>query len=81
MPQNPFNRFFLSIVLPSILAIGFFILSIFLVILPSVEKNSMQAKKEMISQLTNTAWSLLEEYYDESMKGLIPEDSAKRMAA
>ncbi|MBE0654975.1 MAG: cache domain-containing protein [Bacteroidales bacterium] len=81
MPKNPLNRFFLYIVLPSILAIGFFILSIFLVILPSVEKNSMEGKREMISELTNTAWSLLEEYHHEAENNILPEDSAKIMAA
>ena len=81
MPKNPLNRFFLYIVLPSILAIVFFILSIFLVILPSVEKNSMEGKREMISELTNTAWSLLEEYHHEAENNILPEDSAKIMAA
>jgi PAS domain S-box-containing protein len=75
------NKFFLSIILPSILAIGCFILAIFLVILPSVEKNSMEASKEMIAELTNTAWSLLEEYHEESAKGVLSTDSAKTFAA
>ncbi|MGC9343087.1 MAG: DUF294 nucleotidyltransferase-like domain-containing protein [Bacteroidales bacterium] len=81
MPQQNLNRFFVSIVLPSILAIGFFILSIFIVILPSFENNIMEVKKEMISELTNTAWSLLEEYHQEELKGNMPVDSAKILAA
>jgi signal transduction histidine kinase len=70
-----------SIVLPSILAIVFFILLIFTVILPSSEKNIMDGKKEMISQLTNTSLSLLEEFYQEVLLEDILEDSAKILAA
>jgi PAS domain S-box-containing protein len=81
MPQQNLNRFFVSIVLPSILAIGFFILSIFIVILPSFENNIMEVKKEMISELTNTAWSLLEEYHQEELNGNMQLDSARILAA
>ncbi|MFW5821727.1 MAG: cache domain-containing protein, partial [Bacteroidota bacterium] len=81
MFNNSLNRFFLSIVLPSILAIGLFIVSIFVVILPSFEKNIMVVKKEMISELTNTAWSLLDEYHQEVVKGNMRVDSAKSLAA
>ncbi len=81
MPEKSLRRFFISIVLPSILAIGFFILSIFIIILPSFERNIMEVKKEMISELTNTAWSLLDEYHREAVTGNMQEDSAKHLAA
>ena len=81
MPEKSLKRFFISIVLPSILAIGLFILSIFLVIIPSFEKNIMEVKKEMISELTRTAWSLMEEYHREVVKGNMQVDSAKHLAA
>ena len=74
MPQDNLNRFFISIVLPSILAIVLFILAIFVVILPSSEKNIMEGKKEMISELTNSVCSLLEEYQQEVQEKLIPGD-------
>ncbi len=80
MPQNLLNRFFLSIVLPSILAIGLYILSIFLVILPAFERNAMDGKKEMISELTRSVISLIEEYRQEAAEGIIPEDSARKLA-
>ncbi len=81
MPNKSLNRFFLSIVLPSILAIGLFIVSIFVVILPSFERNIMEVKKEMISELTNTAWSLIEEYHQEVIEGNMEADSARDLAA
>ena len=81
MPEKSLRRFFISIVLPSILAIGFFILSIFIIILPSFERNIMEVKKEMISELTSAAWSLLDEYHREAVTGNMQEDSAKHLAA
>ena len=81
MPEFSFNRFFLTIVLPSMLAIAFFILSIFIVILPSFERNIMEGKKETISELTNTAWSLVDEYHEEEIRGKMNRDSAQILAA
>lgn len=81
MPDKKLNRFFISILFPSILAIGFFILLIFTVILPSFEKNIMEGKKETISELTNTVWSLLDEFQHEVEEQDLPLDSAKTLAA
>jgi PAS domain S-box-containing protein len=80
MPQNNLNRFFISIVLPSILAIGLFILIIFVIILPSSERNIMEGKKEMISELANSVCSLIEEYHQEALEKRIPADSARTLA-
>jgi PAS domain S-box-containing protein len=81
MPGKELHKFFLSIVFPSILAIGLFILSIFVVILPSFERNIMDNKKEMISELTNTAWSLLEEFDLEYKRLNYSKEKAQEMAA
>lgn len=81
MPDNGLHKFFLSIVIPSILAIGLFILSIFVVILPSFEHTIMDKKKEMISELTNSVWSLLEEYDLEFQDSTMTLIEAKQMAA
>lgn len=81
MSDNSLNRFFITIVLPSMLAIAFFILSIFTVILPSFERNIMEGKKETISELTNTAWSLVDEYHEEEVAGKMSRDSAQILAA
>lgn len=75
------RKFFLSIVLPSILAIALFIVSFYVFIIPAVETNLMEGKKEMISELTNTAWSLADEYYNEFKNGNIEENEAMLLAA
>ncbi len=81
MPRDKFHKFFLSIVLPSLLAVGLFILSIFLIILPAFEANIMAKKKEMIGELTHTAWSLLEEYEQERIAGHYSLEEAQQIAA
>ena len=44
------------------------------------EKGLMDRKKEMIRELTNSAWSILDEYYQEIEKNNLPEESAKEIA-
>ena len=78
MADNNLKRFFIHIVFPSILAIGFFILLIFTVVLPSLEK---EGKKETIAELTNTVWSLLDEFHQEELSGQFQGDSARILAA
>ena len=41
----------------------------------------MESKKDMISELTNTAWSLIEEYYNEYRAGRIGREEAMQLAA
>ncbi|MFO7873531.1 MAG: DUF294 nucleotidyltransferase-like domain-containing protein [Bacteroidales bacterium] len=75
------NAFFFSIVLPSILAIGLFLLSIFGIILPSFEKNLMDRKKEMIRELVNAAWSVVDDYNQEYVDGTLSKTEAQERAA
>ncbi|MFO8233829.1 MAG: DUF294 nucleotidyltransferase-like domain-containing protein [Bacteroidales bacterium] len=75
------NAFFFSIVLPSILAIGLFLLSIFGIILPSFEKNLMDRKKEMIRELVNVAWSVVDDYNQEYVNGTLSKAEAQERAA
>ena len=81
MNARDLRKFFLSIVLPSILAISLFIISFYVVIIPSFKKNLMESKKEMISELTNSAWSLIDEYYIEYRDGHIGREEAMQLAA
>ena len=80
MPQTNLNRYFISIVVLSVLAVGLFILSIFVVILPRFEKTILAGKKEMISELTRSACSLIEEYQQEAAGHQIALDSAQAIA-
>ncbi len=74
------RRFFIGIVFPSILAVILFIISIYLFILPVFENNIMDKKREMISELVNTAWSLVEDYDHDYQTGLISLIEAQQLA-
>ena len=45
-----------------VVSILMFIVSFYAIIIPMFERSVMDRKKEMIHELTNTAWSVLSEY-------------------
>ena len=81
MPRNSLYKFFVSIVLPSMLAILLFIISFFVVIIPQFEKNLMNAKKETIKELTQSAWSVLKEHHQNYRDSLLTLSQAQQQAA
>ncbi len=74
------NRFYLKIILPSIVSILLFILTIFLFIIPHFQQNIMNGKREMIKELTNSAWSILNKYENDERKGLLTQELAQKTA-
>jgi signal-transduction protein with cAMP-binding, CBS, and nucleotidyltransferase domain/F0F1-type ATP synthase membrane subunit b/b' len=74
------RRFFAGIVFPSILAVVLFIISIYIFILPVIENNIMDKKREMISELVNTAWSLIEDYDQDYKDNFITLEEAQQLA-
>ena len=69
-----------KIIMPVMLTIILFILTIFTLIIPILEKNMMDGKRESLLQLTQTAWSTLNLYYTRAQNGLISDDEAKQQA-
>ena len=74
------SRFYLKIIVPSILSIILFILAIFLFIIPHFQQNIMNSKREMIKELTNSAWSILAEYENEERSSLLTREDAQKNA-
>jgi len=74
------RRFFLGIVIPSILAIVLFIISMYLFIIPSFEDNVMNKKREMIRELVNTTWNLVDDFNQDYKEGLISLEEAQQLA-
>lgn len=72
--------FFIKIIVPAILIIVLFVFSFYLIFLPMVERGFMDRKKEMIMELTNSALSVIDEYYLEIERGNLTEEVAKEMA-
>ncbi len=74
------KRNYLKIVLPTILTILLFILTIFLIIIPRFQDNIMDGKREMIKELTNSAWSILAKYEKDEKDGLLSKEDAQNTA-
>ncbi|MFW5656527.1 MAG: DUF294 nucleotidyltransferase-like domain-containing protein [Bacteroidota bacterium] len=74
------RNFFLSIILPSLLTILLFVVALYAMVIPIFENAIMERKKEMILELTNTAWSILEENHQLHQKDQLTLEEAKRNA-
>lgn len=59
----------LTIIVPIWTVLGIFILSVFLIFIPSLENSLTDQKKEMIQKLTHSAVSLLPEYHEKTLSG------------
>lgn len=75
------KKFYFKVILPTILSIFLFALTIFFVIIPRVRVNIMNGKREMIRELTNTAISILSEYEAAEREGNLERKDAQTMAA
>ena len=74
------RKFLLNIVLPSILAVLLFVVTLFLIVVPHFENSMLDKKREMIAELTNTATSILEKYHNDELAGLISREEAQQTA-
>ena len=81
LPPRQLRKFLLHIGLPAALAGLLFVLTIFTVLLPAIEKQLLERKKETIRELTRTAASILHEYHNEARAGLMTEEQAMRESA
>ena len=74
------RKIYLKIILPTILSILLFIMSFFLIIIPRFQEDIMNNKREMIQEITNTAWSVLSVYEKDEREGLLTRDEAQQTA-
>lgn len=78
--SHHWNIFVMRSILPPLLTIALFIAAISLIIIPAIEKNSLDRKKEMIRELTTSAWNILAKFEHEEQAGLLTRDEAQRQA-
>lgn len=74
------RSFFISIILPSLLAVLLLIGSIYVVIIPAFERSFIDSKQGMIRELTNVAWSVLALYQHQEEQGLLTRQEAEQRA-
>ncbi len=75
------RSYILRIFLPTLIAIGLFLAAIWGIILPSFEQTLLDRKRELIQELTNSAWSILASYQRDEQNGLLTREEAQRLAA
>ncbi|WP_163336079.1 HD domain-containing phosphohydrolase [Desulfopila sp. IMCC35008] len=79
--QNSFTTpVVLRIALPALFTVILFVTAIFVIILPTLENSLLTRKKEMIRELTESAWSILDTHNDLYLKGTISLEQAKTEA-
>ncbi|WP_419175831.1 cache domain-containing protein [Desulfosediminicola sp.] len=74
------NSISFRIALPSFFTILLFIIAIFFIILPELEKSFISRKQETIRELTETVWSLLESYSEREQSGELTREDAQNRA-
>jgi signal transduction histidine kinase len=57
-----------------------FLVAIWGIILPSFEQTLLERKREMIRELTNSAWSILASYERDEQNGLLTREEAQALA-
>lgn len=70
----------LRLVLPSVLTIVLFTGALFAVILPALETAFVERKREMIRELTQTAWDTLAYYHSQEQAGRLSRAQAQSQA-
>jgi PAS domain S-box-containing protein len=82
---NPghFSRrpFVLRVVLPAVAAMALFLIAVWGLMLPSFEQTLVERKREVIRELTNSAWSVLAAYEADERAGVLTREEAQAAAA
>lgn len=75
-----FSAFPVQIIIPVVLTVLLFVMTIFFLILPIVKDQMMTRKREMVRELTKAAWSTLDTYWERETTGLMTRESAQKQA-
>lgn len=75
----PWKSFLIRMVLPTIMTVALFIGVIFFVIIPTIENTILNQKREMIRELTNSAWNILARFEANEQIG-VPQSVSQRQA-
>ena len=57
--------FLARFIFPTVITMALFLTAFFSIIIPAIEKNSMDRKREMIRELTSSAWTILATFYND----------------
>lgn len=72
--------FIARFIFPTVITMTLFLTAFFSIIIPAIEKNSMDRKREMIRELTSSAWTILATYHNDEVKGILTREEAQKRA-
>ena len=72
--------FLARFIFPTVITIILFLTAIFLIIVPIIEKNNIDRKREMIRELTTSAWNIFVKLEHDAQKGRFSREEAQRQA-
>jgi len=72
--------FLARFIFPTVITMALFLTAFFSIIIPAIEKNSMDRKREMIRELTSSAWTILASFHNDEMKGILSREEAQKRA-
>ncbi|MCP4716884.1 MAG: GHKL domain-containing protein [Deltaproteobacteria bacterium] len=72
--------FLVRVILPTVLTVVLFLSATFFLLIPTIEENSLDRKREMIRELTNSAWNILAKLEHDQQLGLITREQAQQRA-
>jgi PAS domain S-box-containing protein len=72
--------FLARFVFPTVVTIALFLTAFFSIIIPAIEKNSLDRKREMIRELTTSAWNIFAKLDSDEKRGLLTKEQAQRQA-
>ncbi len=72
--------FVFHFIFPTLLAVVLFVTAIYAVFLPTFERSLLERKREMIRELTNSAWSILVSFERDEKAGKLTRAQAQAMA-
>ena len=71
------RKFFINVIVPTLITQILFVVLIFLVIIPNFNHNLIEAKKEMISEIINSAVCIADQNFQEAKAGKCSIEDAK----
>jgi PAS domain S-box-containing protein len=74
------KRLLLQIALPALLVLVCFMVLLFAVMIPGFEASLLAHKREMTKELTNSAWSILQDFHQDVGTGLLSLEDAQLAA-
>ncbi len=69
-----------AIILPAVLSVVLFFMTIFFIVLPAMESALMAQRRALIREMTQLAWDTLDQYHKKYTSGQFTEAEAKKLA-